>query len=168
MTLSLRLRSTTQLIAVATVGGGALLAVPATAATGLTVQGTIAGSYTTMQTNPDTGHGYRVNASGHTSLGATTGKGTVRGPGNIASGHCGATLTLTTSKGTVTVSAVGTKTVKGFADCQSGFAFAWHMTKGTGSYAGKSASGKGTLTLVKQGNASENPPPAYVTFDPEH
>jgi hypothetical protein len=158
-----------RVMAVATaVVGGALLAGPASAASTVALQGTLAGSYSAMQTNPDTGHGYRVNGSGHTSLGATTGKGTVRGPGNIANGHCGATLTLTTSKGSVTVSAVGTKSVKGFADCQSGFAFKWHMTKGTGSYAGKSGSGTGTLTLVKQGNASQNPPPAYVTFDPEH
>jgi hypothetical protein len=158
-----------RVMAVATaVVGGALLAGPASAATSVAVQGTLAGSYSTMQTNPDTGHGYRVSGSGHTSLGATSAKGTVRGPGNIASGHCNATLTLTTSKGTLTVSAVGTKTVKGFADCQSGFAFKWHVTKGTGSYAGKSGSGSGTLTLVKQGNASETPPPAYITFDPEH
>lgn len=150
------------------VAGGGLLTGSAAAAGTLAVQGTVAGSYASTQTNPDTGHAYKVNASGHTSLGATTTKGTVQGPGNIASGHCGATLTLTTSKGTVKVTAVGTKTVKGFADCQSGFAFKWHMTKGTGSYAGKSASGSGTLTLVKSGNASENPPPAYVTFDPEH
>lgn len=158
-----------RVVAVATaVVGGALLAGPASAATTVAVQGTLAGSYAAMQTNPDVGHAYKVNAAGHTSLGATTGKGTVRGPGNVASGHCAATLTLTTSKGTVSVSATGTKTVKGFADCQSGFAFKWHMTKGTGSYAGKSASGTGTLTLVKPGNASETPPPAYITFDPEH
>ena len=156
-------------MAVATIAtGGALLAGSASAASTVTVQGTLAGSYATVQTNPDTGHAYKVNTSGHTSLGATTGKGIVRGPGNIASGHCGATLTLTTSKGTMSVTATGTKTVKGFADCQSGFAFKWRMTKGTGSYAGKSGSGSGTLTLVKKGNASESPPPAYLTFDPAH
>lgn len=156
------------LTVVTAVAGGALLAGPASAATSVTVQGTTAGNYTTMQTNPDVGHAYKVNTSGHTSLGATTGKGTVHGPGNIASGHCTATLTLTTSKGTMSVSATSTKAVKGFADCQSGFGFKWHMTKGTGSYSGKSASGSGTLTLVKSGNASENPPPAYITFDPQH
>lgn len=153
---------------VTAVAGGTLLASPAGAATSVTVQGTTAGSYTTMQTNPDLGHAYKVNTSGRTSLGATTDKGTVRGPGNIASGHCTATLTLSTSKGTMSVSATGTKTVKGFADCQSGFGFKWHMTKGTGSYQGKTASGTGTLTLVKPGNASQSPPPAYVTFDPQH
>ena len=163
-----RIAQTMGAAAVAVVTGGALLTGSATAAGTLAVQGTLAGSYSSMVSNPDTGHAYKVTASGHTSLGATSAKGVVQGPGNIASGHCGATLTLTTSKGTVKVAAVGTKSVKGFADCQSGFAFKWHMTKGTGSYAGKSSSGSGTLTLVKSGNASENPPPAYITFDPEH
>ena len=48
----------------ALVTGGALLAGSAVAASTLAVQGTVSGSYTTMQTNPDTGHGYKVNASG--------------------------------------------------------------------------------------------------------
>jgi len=152
----------------ALVTGGALLAAPAGAATGVTLQGTLAGSYSSVQTNPDTGHAYKVTGSGHTSLGQTSGTGRVQGPGNIASGKCTARLTLKTSKGTLLVAATSTKSVKGFADCQSGFAFSWKTVKGTGSYAGKSGSGTGTLTLVKRANASENPPPAYVTFDPEH
>lgn len=145
----------------------AFAATPAAATSTVALQGTLAGSYTTMQTNPDMGRGYKVTGSGHTSLGATTGKGSVHGPGNVAIGRCSASLTLTTSKGTLSVSATGTKTVKSFADCQSGFAVKWHTTKATGAYAGKSGSGTGTVTLVKSGNASSSPPPFYVTFDPE-
>jgi hypothetical protein len=120
-----------------------------------------------MATNPDAGHRYRVTAHGHTSLGATKAKGHVQGPGNIASGRCTARLTLSTAKGTLVVAATSEHKVKGFASCQSGFAFNWHAVKATGGYAGSSASGTGTLTLVQHGHASQSPPPAYVTFDPE-
>jgi hypothetical protein len=132
------------------------------------VQGTVAGSYTSLTTNPDTGHAYKVTAQGHTSLGATTAKGRVQGPGNVATGRCTAHLTLSTSKGTIVVSARSQHAVKSFGSCQSGFGFTWHTTKATGSYAGASPSGTGTLTLVKKGNSSQSPPPAYVTFDPEN
>ena len=145
--------------------GALLLASPASAA--VTVQGTVAGSYTTVATNPDTGHGYKVTAHGHTSLGATSARGTVQGPGNVASGRCTARLTLSTSKGTIVVALQSQKQMKSFASCQSGFAFNWHTAKATGGYQGASPSGTGTLTLVKPGNASQSPPPAYVTFDPQ-
>jgi hypothetical protein len=143
-----------------------LLAAPASAHA-LTVQGTVAGTYTKLRTNPDAGAAYRLTAHGHTSLGATTAKGRVQGPGNIASGRCTARLTLSTSKGTIVVAASSQHKVKSFARCQSGFAFNWHTVKATGGYEGASPSGSGTLTLVKPGNASQSPPPAYVTFDPE-
>jgi hypothetical protein len=145
---------------------GVLPAAPALARAPVTVQGTVAGSYTSVPTNPDTGHGYRVTAHGHTSLGATTAKGRVQGPGNVSSGRCTARLTLSTAKGTLVVVATGQHTVKGFASCQSGFGFNWHVAKGTGDYDGASSSGTGTLTLVERGHSSQSPPPAYVTFDP--
>ena len=149
-------------------GAGAAIAMlsasPAIAA--VAVQGTVAGSYSKLATNPDAGAAYHLTAHGHTSLGATTAKGRVQGPGNIASGRCTARLTLSTSKGTLVVAASSQHKVKSFARCQSGFAFNWHTVKGTGSYEGASPSGTGTLTLVKSGNASQSPPPAYVTFDP--
>ena len=148
--------------------GGVLLATSATAATSVPVQGTVAGSYTSIATNPDTGHAYKVTAHGHTSLGSTQAAGRVSGPGNVASGRCAGRLKLTTGKGTLVVSLRSQKTVKSFASCQSGFAFNWHVVSGTGNYKGKSGSGEGTLTLFKPGNSSESPPPAYVTFDPEH
>jgi hypothetical protein len=151
----------------AAAAGSALLVSPAAARAPLAVQGTVSGSYTAVTTNPDTGHRYKVTASGHTSLGATTATGHVQGPGNVASGRCTARLTLTTSKGKLVVAARGTDQVKSFASCQSGFAFTWKTVKATGSYTGKSPSGDGTLTLVKSSNSSESPPPAYVTFDPE-
>lgn len=131
------------------------------------VQGTVAGSYSTVATNPDTRHAYRLTARGHTSLGSTTAKGRVQGPGNIASGRCTARLTLSTAKGTIVVAASSQHKVKGFASCQSGFAFTWHSIKATGNYAGSSSSGTGTLTLVQRSHASQSPPPGYVTFDPE-
>lgn len=155
---------TTAAVAVA---GTMLTAGPASART-VAVQGTVAGSYTSVATNPDTGHAYQVTAHGHTSLGTTSAKGRVQGPGNVASGRCTARLTLTTGKGTIVVALHSQHQVKSFASCQSGFAFAWHTAKATGSYAGSSPSGTGTLTLVTKGNSSESPPPAYVTFDPEN
>ena len=156
------------LLVVATTGAlSALLsATPASAA--VTVQGTVAGTYSSTPTNPDTGHAYKLTAHGHTSLGATTAKGTVQGPGNVASGRCSARLTLTTSKGTIIVALRSQKQVKSFASCRDGFAFDWHTAKATGGYEGASPSGTGTLTLVPPGHASQSPPPAYVTFDPEH
>lgn len=153
-------------VVAASVAGVVLTAGPASARA-VTVQGTVAGSYTSIATNPDTGHAYRVNAQGHTSLGSTTAKGTVQGPGNVAIGRCTARLTLTTSKGTIVVSLRSQHTVKSFASCQSGFGFNWHTAKATGGYEGASPSGTGTLTLVKKSNASQSPPPAYVTFDPQ-
>jgi len=149
------------------VAASLLVATPASARA-VTVQGTVAGTYTKLQTNPDTGEAYRVTAHGHTSLGATTAKGHVQGPGNIASGRCTARLTLSTSKGSLVVRLSSQQKVKSFARCQSGFAFNWHTAKATGSYEGASPSGTGTLTLVKPGNASQSPPPAYVTFDPQN
>ena len=143
-----------------------LLAAPASARA-VTVQGTVAGTYTKVQTNPDAGASYRITAHGHTSLGATRAKGHVQGPGNIASGRCTARLTLSTTKGSLVIRASSQHKVKSFARCQSGFAFNWHTVKSTGGYEGASPSGTGTLTLVKSGNASQSPPPAYVTFDPE-
>ena len=143
---------------------GLLLATPAGAA--VAVQGTVAGTYSSMATNPDTGHAYKLTAHGHTSLGATTAKGSVQGPGNVASGRCTARLTLTTSKGSLVVAARSQKQFKSFASCQNGFAFNWHTAKATGGYAGSTPSGTGTLTLVQRKNASSTPPPAYVTFDP--
>ena len=144
-----------------------LLAAPASARA-VTVQGTVAGSYSKLATNPDAGEAYHVTAHGHTSLGATTAKGRVQGPGNIASGRCTAHLTLSTSKGTLIVAATSQHKFQSFARCQSGFAFNWHTVKATGGYEGASPSGTGTLTLVKSSNASQSPPPAYVTFDPEN
>jgi len=132
----------------------------------LAVQGTVAGTYSSTQTNPDTGHAYALAAHGHTSLGATRAKGTVRGPGNIASGHCTARLTLTTSKGTLVVALRSQRQFKAFASCRNGFAFKWHTAKATGGYEGAAPSGTGTLTLVPAKHASSTPPPAYVTFDP--
>jgi hypothetical protein len=148
------------------VAASLLLAAPASASA-VTVQGTVAGTYTKLQTNPDAGDAYRLTAHGHTSLGTTTAKGRVGGPGNIASGRCSARLTLSTSKGTLVVAASSQHKFKAFARCQSGFAFNWHTVKATGGYEGASPSGTGTLTLVKSGNASQSPPPAYVTFDPQ-
>lgn len=151
-----------------TVAVGALSCVlPVTpAAAAVAVQGTVAGTYTSTTSNPDTGHAYRLTAHGHTSLGATTAKGIVHGPGNIASGHCTARLTLTTSKGTIVVAVRSQKQFKAFARCRNGFAFNWRTAKATGDYQGASPSGTGTLTLVPPGHASSTPPPAYVTFDP--
>jgi hypothetical protein len=155
----------TILVATTTAALSAVLpALPATAA--VTVQGTVSGSYRSVATNPDTGHAYRLTAHGHTSLGATTAKGTVHGPGNVASGRCTARLTLTTSKGMIVVAVRSQKQVKSFARCQSGFAFNWHTAKATGGYEGATPSGTGTLTLVARSHASTSPPPAYVTFDP--
>lgn len=145
-----------------------LLATPSVAQAAVSVQGTVAGSYSTVATNPDTGHGYRLTAHGHTSLGATTAMGHVQGPGNIASGRCTARLTLSTSKGTIVVAVTSQHKVKGFASCQSGFGFNWHTVKATGGYGGATPSGTGTLTLVKPANSSQSPPPAYVTFDPRN
>jgi hypothetical protein len=145
---------------------GLLSATPAGAA--VAVQGTVAGAYRSTPTNPDTGHAYKLTAHGHTSLGSTTAKGTVRGPGNIASGHCTARLTLATSKGTIVVRLRSQKQVKAFASCRNGFAFNWHTAKATGGYEGASPSGTGTLTLVPRDHASHAPPPAYVTFDPDN
>ena len=143
-----------------------LVATPAAAA--VTVQGTVAGTYSAVPTNPDTGHAYKLTAHGHTSLGSTTAKGTVHGPGNIASGHCTARLTLATSKGTIVVAVRGQKQVKAFASCRNGFAFNWHTVKATGGYEGAKPSGTGTLTLVPRAHSSQSPPPAYVTFDPDN
>ena len=153
-------------LVVASAAGVIMTASPASARA-VTVQGTVAGSYSKLATNPDTGEAYRVTAHGHTSLGATTATGRVGGPGNIASGRCGGRLTLSTSKGTLVVAVSSQHKVKAFARCQSGFAFNWHTVKATGGYEGASPSGTGTLTLVKAGNASQSPPPAYVTFDPQ-
>lgn len=147
--------------------GSVLAALPAEARTATAVQGTVSGSYTTVATNPDTGHAYRLTAHGHTSLGATTAKGRVQGPGNVASGRCTARLTLSTGKGTLVVALSSQHQVKSFATCQSGFAFNWHTTKATGKYEGATPSGTGTLTLVQRSHASQSPPPAYVTFDPQ-
>lgn len=160
-------RSALGALIVTTVAGVVLTAGPAIART-VTVQGTVAGTYSAKATNPDTGHSYRLTAQGHTSLGSTTAKGTVQGPGNIASGRCTARLTLTTSKGTIVVAAQSQKKVKGFASCQSGFAFSWHTAKATRGYAGAKPSGTGTLTLVPRDHSSQSPPPAYVTFDPDN
>jgi hypothetical protein len=152
-------------LATTTLASTAWLAAPAGAASTLALHGTVAGSYTTSRPNPDVGAVYSITAHGHTSLGATRAAGTAHGLGNVASGHCTARLTLTTSKGKVTVAIRSTKTFRSFASCQSGFAFGWHVAKSSGSYAGDSGSGTGTLTLVKASNASHSPPPAYVTFD---
>ncbi|HEU5033966.1 MAG TPA: hypothetical protein VFT62_04305 [Mycobacteriales bacterium] len=141
------------------------MAVPAVAATPLSVHGTISGAYHRVQTNPDVGRAYRVSGHGHTSLGATKAAGRVAGTGNIQQGHCTARLVLTTTKGTLTVAVRSSKTFGAFAACQSGFAFAWHSVTASGGYAGRSGSGTGTLTLVKPSHASQSPPPFYVTFD---
>lgn len=154
-------------LVLASAAGVVLTAGPASARA-VTVQGTVSGSYSKLATNPDAGAAYHVTAHGHTSLGATTAKGRVQGPGNIASGRCTAHLTLSTSKGTLVVAASSQRKVKSFSRCQSGFAFNWHTVKATGGYEGASPSGTGTLTLVKSSNASQSPPPAYVTFDPEN
>lgn len=151
--------------AVVAAAGATALALPAGGATALAVSGTVFGTYTAVTSNPDTGHHYSVKAHGPTTLGSTTATGTVAGPGNVQSGHCTAHIVFTTSKGSITASLTSTKSFSSFASCQSGFAFTWHSTKATGSYAGESASGKGTLTLVKASNASSNPPPAYITLD---
>jgi hypothetical protein len=154
-------------LVVASAAGVIMTASPASARV-VTVQGTVAGSYSKLQTNPDAGPAYRLTAHGHTSLGATSAKGRVQAPGNVRYGHCMARLSLSTSKGTLVVAVSSQKRVNGFASCQSGFAFNWHTVKASGGYEGASPSGTGTLTLVKPGNASQSPPPAYVTFDPEN
>jgi type 1 fimbria pilin len=150
------------------IAAGAMVLASAEAATAAStsyVHGTVSGHYRPVTATPDTGADYQVAAHGRTSLGATKAKGHVRGPGNIQQGRCTGRLTLTTSDGTLTVRLRSVKTFDAFASCQSGFAFAWRSVDGTGTYAGRDVSGQGTLTLVKPGNASEDPPPCYVTFD---
>ena len=156
-------------IAVAVTAGALAVLLPALpAGAAVTVHGTVAGTYSSTPSNPDTGHAYKLTARGHTSLGSTTARGTVQGPGNVATGRCTARLTLATSKGTIVVALRSQKQVKSFASCRNGFAFNWHTARATGDYQGSSPSGTGTLTLVARTHASRTPPPAYVTFDPSH
>lgn len=142
------------------------LTAPASAGPAAAVQGTVAGSYTDVQTNPDMGRLYRVTGVGHTSLGRTHAHGRIGGPGNVQYGRCAGRLTLKTADGTLVVKVRSMHRVGSFATCQSGFGFTWRTVDATGSYAGDSPSGTGTLTLVKPSHASSTPPPAYVTFDP--
>lgn len=143
----------------------AMTAVPASAAPALTIHGTMAGHYRLEQTIPDTGTGYTVVGHGRVGYGAMHVRGWVHGPGNVPSGRCYARLVLRNDDGRMVIYIRGTRTVRGFDSCQSGFAFVWHSGKTTGAYAGRDGSGRGTLTLVKRSRASSSPPPFYVTFD---
>src|SRR4051812_43295147 len=101
--------------------------------------GAIHGTLTAQPGIPDTGAHYAVSGSGWLlGLGQVSVTGSLQGTGFIAQGHASGQLTLTNSKGTVTVDLVG-PTQQSFAPLPHVFHFT--VSGGTGAYQNLHASG---------------------------
>ena len=107
------------------------------------LHGLLSGSYS-ASTFPDAGTSYDLSGHGRVQpLGRTNVKCDLHSLGFIQQGHAGGTLTLSDSKGTLTLVLTG--------PLQSGFSplpdqFDYEITRGTGAFA--NATGRGTASLV--------------------
>lgn len=102
----------------------------------------IAGTYTQPFGNPDGGPRYQFTGSGvNNALGHFTMTGHMQGPGFVASGQTIGHLTITTSRGTLTVRVWGPPQSPGSLPPTMAF----KISSGTGAYA--NSSGKGQLIL---------------------
>jgi hypothetical protein len=139
--------------AVATAATAALLAASlattASAASTLAVSGRVAGSYSASSSNADAGQSYQLyRGKGTTSLGSTTSSGKGHGLGFVNQAYCSMSALLVTSRGKVSVRIRSKTTEPGGFSCKS-FAFTWRSVSSSGSYAGKSGSGTGSVTMSK-------------------
>ncbi len=110
----------------------------------------VAGTYSHVLGNPDAGAQYKFNGSGKTAaLGSFTLNGTITGPGFIANGRAHGRFVITTSKGTIVVSARGP--TQSSSSLPSSMSFT--IISGTGAYT-KSA-GTGKLVVSASGTTSK-------------
>lgn len=110
---------------------------------------------------PDVGHKFTLTGSGHVkTLGMVQVKGSVGATGFIQNGKSTGELTLTNSKGTLTLGLTGPPQA-GFSSLPSTYQFA--VTGGTGAYS--STSGQGTLTATWKPSAS-GPRHFHFTLSP--
>ena len=116
------------------------------------LHGLLSGSYS-AHTFPDVGTSYALSGQGQVQpLGPTNVTGDLHSLGFILQGHAGGTLTLSNSKGTLTLGLTG--------PLQSGFSplpgqFDYEITGGTGAFA--NATGQGTAFLVLLPAITPNP-----------
>jgi hypothetical protein len=118
--------------------------------TGLALSGQVSGTWQAVFTNPDVGRTQNLAGGGTVApLGTMEVRGQLHTPGFVAQGRATATLTLTGSRGSVTLALVG-PLQPGFSAPPSSFQYT--ITGSTGAYA--NASGSGTVALSEQ----QNPP----------
>ncbi len=124
------------------------------------LNGLLSGSYS-AHTFPDAGTSYALSGQGRVRpLGPTNVTGSLHSLGFILQGHAGGTLTLSDSKGTLTLGLTG--------PLQSGFSplpdqFDYEITGGTGAFA--HATGRGTASLVLLPAITPNPLEHQGRFD---
>jgi hypothetical protein len=112
----------------------------------LSLIGSVSGTYTVHQANPDTGATYGFKGTGNlTPVGGVSVHGSIFSTGNIADGHSTGTLKITVhSGGTLTLDLTG-PSQQGMTPVPDVFNF--KITAGTGRY--RKASGAGYIALTR-------------------
>lgn len=125
---------------------GPSLSSQASAAPVVQLNGSIFGQYTTGQTVPDTGTNYNLFATGKVgTLGKIAVSGSLTTPGYVITGRAGGTVTLSNTKGSITLRLVG-PVENGFGALPQHFLFT--VDHGTGAYSHFQTSGTIDLKLV--------------------
>jgi hypothetical protein len=110
----------------------------------LALVGEIKGTWTRIRTLPDVGQSQSLMGSGRVRpLGEVQAEGTLHAPGFIREGHTTGTLTLTNSRGSITLQLVSRQPQPGFSPPARSYDYT--ITGGTGAYAGATGSGRATL-----------------------
>jgi len=129
----------------------AIPAVPASAATNpLALHGGIVGRWhVDTSAGFDAGQRYLLfRGYGHTSLGVTGARGETGGLGLVRQANCVLSLRVTTAtpEGQLSLQVTSLDQFPGGASCK-GYNFRWRVTKATGVYAGRFASGTGSFGM---------------------
>jgi len=129
----------------------------------LPLSGELSGTWMAPGATGDAGQTQSLNGMGNIApLGNASATGTLTAPGNIAQGRATGLITISDSKGSVTIHLVGASLQPGFSPMPSKFYYS--IVGGTGAYAKAWGGGQATLTELP-GKSPPQGPPGTATPD---